>query len=149
MATLSGSTGDEDLDMEGRASLVEQSLAQLQAAYDQALRDEVRQPVIFLIDCEDPLGSQLARQWEGDDAVDGAILANTGQAASGSDEETFTTTLVRALPFGECQREVPQLFPYLNGSFAQPPHDGFLVVVISYGGAATFTAPFRQGRFSR
>ena len=144
MATLGGSTGDEDLDMEGRQSLVEQSLPDLWDAYDQALTDGLSHPVIFLIDCEDPIGGQIARQWEGDDAVDAAILANTEESSADAAGEAVTTTLIRAFPFQDCQREVPQLFPYLSGSFAQPPPDGLLVIVISYGGAATFTASSRR-----
>jgi hypothetical protein len=144
MATLGGSTGDDDHDMEGRQSLVEQSLPDLWDAYDQALSDGLSYPVIFLVDCEDPIGGQIARQWEGDDAVDAAILAHTEESATGTADEKVTTTLVRAFPFQDCQREVPQLFPYLSGSFAEPPPDGFLVLVISYGGAATFIAPSRR-----
>ncbi|NIP87357.1 MAG: hypothetical protein GTO03_18115, partial [Planctomycetales bacterium] len=87
------------------------------AAHDHALAEGMRQPVVFLVDCEDPLGSQIARQWAGDDAVDAAILATATESDSDSAEETSTTTLVQAFPFEECRREVPPLFPYLAGSF--------------------------------
>ena len=114
--------------MEGRQALVEASLSELFDAYDAAIAEGVNAPVVFLIDCEDPIGSEIARAWEGDDAVDAAILANAEDSGGVDSAEKITTTLARAYSFDESRREVPQLFPYLSGSFAQPPRDGFLIV---------------------
>jgi hypothetical protein len=141
MATLGGSTGDDEQDMEGRQSLVEHCLPALFDAYDQAQTDGILDPVIFLIDCEDPIGGEIARQWEGDDGVDVAILANADDSPADSEGEGPTTTLVRAFPFADCQHDIPEVFPYLSGSFAAPPSEGFLIVVVSFGGAATLNAP--------
>ena len=44
------------------------------------IADGVADPVAFLIDCEDEIGAQIARAWDGDDAVDAAILASAAQA---------------------------------------------------------------------
>ena len=126
--------------MEARQALVEAALPELFQAYDAAVAAEMKTPVVFLIDCEDPIGSEIARAWEGDDAVDAAILANA-EGAGADSAEKITTTLARAYSFDESRQEVPQLFPYLGDSFAQPPRDGFLIVVVSNNGAATLTAP--------
>lgn len=141
MNTLHGSTGDEQQDMTGRESLVEQCLAQLFEAYDEALAFGISDPVLFLVDCDDEIGGPISRAWEGDDAVNAATLTSTDHLES-SDEATATTTLARAFPFRDSCVEVPKVFPYLEETFQRPPpKDGFLVLAIAYGGAATFTVP--------
>ncbi len=139
MAAKKGSTGDEGRDMTGREVLLENSLPQLFDAHDRARDDGVQDAVVFLVDCEDEIGGQIARAWEGDDAVDSAIMANSEAAAEAG--ESLTTTLARPVPFDECRQEVPKFFPYLKESFETPPSDGFLVVVVSFGGAGTFAVP--------
>ena len=144
MAALRGSTGDDEQDMEGREALVEASLADVIEAFNEALRASVKEPVVFLVDCTDEIGEAVARAWEGDDAVESALLSVADQQPEGADESAVTATLIRGFPFADARQDVPKLFPYLAGSFDQPPSDEWiLVVVISYGGAATFHAPRR------
>ena len=141
MDGVQGSTGNEQDDMEGREALVEFCLVCLFEAYDLACHEEISYPVVFLIDCEDPIGGPIAREWEGDDPVDSAILAHAD--CGGNDRLTMTTVLTRAASFEDSRKDVSALFPYLAGSFDRlPPDDQFLVVAISFGGAATFTIPF-------
>lgn len=141
MARLTGSTGNETQDMDGREALLEDCLPQLFDTYERALEDNIVDPVVFLVDCEDDIGAAMARSWEGDDAVDAAILANAH--SDGVDpQSSITTTLARAFTFQECKNEVPRWFPYLSGTFDRsPPNDGFFVVVVTYGGAGSFTVP--------
>jgi hypothetical protein len=134
-----GGTGDFDQDMLGREELVESSLPLLFEAFDDAVRNNVADPVVFLIDCEDSLGGQIARAWLGDDAVDAAIAAQSAE----EDSAERTTVFARAFSFAESRREVAQAFPYLSGTFDDgPPDDAFIAVVVSFGGAATFFVPY-------
>ena len=142
MSDLRGSTGDEEQDMLGREALIEDSLAQVFEAYDHARRDGIKDPVVLLLDCEDEIGSPIARAWDGDDAVDAAIMANADRDGGDDDDAAITTTLARAESFKRCRREVPKVFPYLAGTFEQPPPErGFVTVVVAFGGAATFIVP--------
>lgn len=131
-----GDTGDEQANLEFRDWLLEESLDQVFAAYDHAIEMNTIYPVVFLIGCEDAVGGPIARAWEGDEAVDEAI-------AHYDDETDRATTLARAFPLADCRTEVPDLFPYLSGMFAEPPpQDGFWAIVIACGGASSFTVPF-------
>jgi hypothetical protein len=138
MEPTGGSTGDPEHDMLGREELIESSLPLVFETYDEAVRAGVVDPVVILVDCEDEIGHEIARQWVGDEAVEAAIAAQAGE----SDTPETTTALARAVSFRECRREISASFPYLRGTFEQPPPpDGFVAVVISFGGAATFTVP--------
>ena len=140
MGNNRGSTGDPGRDMDGREALVEDCLDELFAAYDRGRNDGVRDPVVFLIDCEDEIGEPIARAWEGDDVVDGAVLANAERPAEAGG--LSTTILARAFAFEDSRREIPELFPYLAASFQEPPStDRILVVAIAFGGAGTFVVP--------
>jgi len=142
MGGVFGGAENQDLDMEAREQLVEDCLSRLQDAHEEALQAGISDPVVFLIDCEDSVGTTIARNWEGDDAVDSAILANAECEHDGG-RETIATVLTRAVSFQESQRDVPGLFPYLAISFEQhPPKGQFLVIVVASGGSATFFAPF-------
>ncbi|HJN64743.1 MAG TPA: hypothetical protein QF761_00960 [Pirellulales bacterium] len=151
MGDVFGGAESQDLDMEARGQFVEDCLSRLQDAYKEALQEDISDPVLFLIDCEDRIGATIARSWEGDDAVDSAILANAeceheereteGRETEG--RKTIATVLTRAISFEEGRRLVPELFPYLAISFQQPlPKGHFLVIVVADGGSATFFAPF-------
>ena len=141
MDDVQGSTGNQEYDMEGRGQFVEDCLGRLVDAYESACREGVSNPIVFLIDCEDAVGATIARAWEGDDAVDSAILANAGDGRD--EEEKIATVLTRAFAFKESRQEVSSLFPYLTISFEQTPPEGhFMAVVVAYGGGATFFIPF-------
>jgi hypothetical protein len=140
MTELRGSTGDQQRDMDAREALVEDSLALVFEAYDRAAADGVVVPVIFLMDCEDEIGAEIARAWDGDDAVDAALLPEREQDAE-EGPSSLVTVLSRPADFEDCQRELPELFPYLAASFERPPTAGILVVVVAFGGAGTFTVP--------
>jgi len=129
-----GSSGDAERDMDARQDLLESSLAQVFNAYEASLADDVDEPVVLLLDCEDDIGGPMAREWEGDQAVDEAIR----QFA----KKQLVTTLARGFSFAECRQEIPAAFPYLAGSFDAPPEEGFLAIVVAAGGAGSFVVPF-------
>lgn len=133
----SQSSGKDSPEMDNRQDLLEGSLAQVFAVYGDGLEMGLPQPVVVLLDCEDEIGGPLARQLVGDADIDEA--RREVQADAG---ERITTTL--ALPFSweECRDEVAAWFPYLAATFEQTaPRDGFITVVVTAGGAATFTVP--------
>ncbi len=137
---FTGSTGDSERDMDGREALVEGCLARLFSAFDSGCAEGFSDPVVLLVDCEDAIGASIARDWEGNDAVDAAIMANADDA---EDQESFPTTiLIRVVFFADGQQELPKLFPYLKDAFSHgPPRNGFYVVAITFGGAGSFTVP--------
>ncbi len=120
--------------MDVRQDLLETSLAQVFNAHDAALADGVDEPVVLLLDCEDEIGAPMARQWEGDAAVDEALRKFA--------RKQLVTTLARAFPFADCQQELSAAFPYLAGSFQSPPTEGFLAIVIAAGGGGSFVVPY-------
>jgi hypothetical protein len=134
---------DPDDYLEVQQELLEVSLQLVFEAYDDACRRHVRDPVVFLLDCEDEVGGQIARSWLGDDAVDDAISEQHGGNAfpdCGKDEQT--TVFAMAFPFKECRRELPAIFPYLSSALDQSPsQDGFYVISVAAGGASIFTSP--------
>ena len=137
---FTGSTGDSEKDMDGREALVEGCLDRLFVAFDSGCEEGFLDPVVLLVDCEDAIGAPVARSWEGNDAVDAAIMENADAA---EDPEKFPTTiLIRVVSFTDGQQELPKWFPYLQDAFSHgPPRDGFYVVAITFGGAGTFTVP--------
>lgn len=123
--------------------LVESSLPLVFSTYDDALRDRIREPVVLLIDCEDSLGREIADAWLGREAVEDAIAAVHADASEeGDSDEVPTTVFARPMPLAACRQGIPPIFPYLRGSFARLPEDVVLVVVVTAGGAGTFTVPF-------
>lgn len=134
-----------------REHLIEGNFDEAVAGYNHARQQGEADPVVFLVDCEDSIGAEIARAWEGDEAVNDAILdaRHGGPVGEGdsskeaaAEAEQRTAILVRTFPFADCRQEVPNVFPYLADSFRQPPAAGtFLVVVVAADGAATFTAP--------
>jgi hypothetical protein len=129
------STGDAEVDSEHRQWLLEDSLEQVFAVYDEAFKANVAQPVVLLVDCADEIGGRFARAWEGDEAIDDALTRFEGETET-------TATVARAFGFADSKQEVPVLFTYLAESFSgDAPQDGFLTVVVACGGASTFTVP--------
>lgn len=122
--------------LEAQQMLLESSLEEVFRTFD-TVRETMSDPVVFLLDCEDAVGGEIARSWLGDDTVDGAI-------AEKKVADTFSTTVfVSAFPFAKCRTEVPAVFDYLGPVFASdPPSDGFLAIAVTSGGASALTVPF-------
>ena len=119
--------------LEQQQALAETSLELLFSTYDEARAAGVVDPVVLLLDCEDQIGGEIARAWLGEEAVNDAI---------GMNDQSDTTVFARPFGWRECQREVPQTFPYLAPVFQAPaPRDGFLVVSVTAGGASALTVP--------
>ncbi|RIK77597.1 MAG: hypothetical protein DCC67_12485 [Planctomycetota bacterium] len=127
---------DVELALEAQQTLLETSLPLVFEAYDDALRRNVADPVVLLVDCEDAIGGEIARTWLGDDVVDDAILAESAERQS----EDQTTVFAYAHSLEDCRREIPTVFPYLAPAL-QPPAAGFLAVSITAGGASALVVP--------
>jgi hypothetical protein len=69
MGIATGSTGDTDLDMEYQQSFLEDSLSQVFMAYDEAVGAGIDQPVVILLDCDDPIGGRVAQAWLGAETI--------------------------------------------------------------------------------
>ena len=137
-----GSTGDAEHDMDGREILIESALPQLFGAFDAAVEGGLIDPVVLLIDCEDTIGGPIAREWDGSDAVDAAIMSNAIDGQTSNTDERTTTILVKTVSFFDGQQELSRWFPYLSDALSKGPTvDEFYVVVISFGGAGVFTVP--------
>ncbi len=131
---------EESDPLEAQQLLLESSLELAFSAYDEALAAKLRDPVVFLLDCEDAIGGEIARSWLGEETVADAIADRT--ASADEDEETETTVFAHAFPFAQCQTEVPAVFPYLSPALKTPPVDGFLAIAVTCGGASALTVPF-------
>lgn len=135
--TESGDSSSEDDALEAQQWLLESSLALVFDAYDEAVAANERDPVVFILDCEDAVGGEIARSWLGEQAIADAIADRALE-----DEESETTVFAHAFPFAKCRTEVPAVFPYLKGAFERPPADGFLAISVTAGGASALTVPF-------
>jgi hypothetical protein len=124
----------EDDALEAQQWLLETSLPLAFSAYDEALAANMRDPVVFVLDCEDSVGGEIARSWLGDQIVEDAITDR--------DEDSETTVFAYAFPLAKCRTEVPAVFPYLQPAFNSPPVDGFLAISVTAGGASALTVPF-------
>ncbi len=121
--------------LEEQQALAESSLAAVFEAYDSAIEQRVPRPVVWVVDCEDEVGASIAQAWVGEEVVEEAIAT-----ADGGDDETIVFTA--AFSWEDCQREVPELFPYLAPVFAgDPPEDGVMLISVTSGGASVLTAP--------
>ena len=139
-SSRSSSSGDVDACLENQQMLLEGSLPLVFTAYDQATAAGVSNPVVLLLDCEDPIGEEIARGWLGEEAVDIAIQQVTSEQST---QETQTTVFAYGFAWDECHQEIPSVFPYLAPMFAQPPpRDGFLAISVTSGGASAFTVPW-------
>jgi hypothetical protein len=131
-------SGDEDLDaLEAQQWLLESSLPLAFDAYDEAVRAKQRDPVVFILDCEDAIGGEIARSWLGEQVIADAIADRSLE-----DDESETTVFAHAFPLAKCRTEVPAVFPYLTGVFERAPADGFLAISVTAGGASALTVPF-------
>jgi len=128
----------EDLAQLQQQSLLESSLPLVFEAYDAALQDGVVCPVVLLLDCEDPIGGEIARAWLGAESV-GEAIAERESATQAAEE---TTVFAHAFPLEQCREEIPRVFDYLAPVFQeQPPEDGFWAVSVTCGGASALTVP--------
>lgn len=124
--------------LEAQQELLEICLPAVFTAFDEAVERDVERPVVILLDCEDAIGGQIARGWLGDDAVDEAI-AEVG--TTDLDEEAITV-FAFGFSWEECQREIPQVFPYLASVFDEVAvTEGFLAISVTSGGASALTVP--------
>lgn len=118
--------------------LLESSLELVFAAYDDAVAEAMVEPVVFLLDCEDAIGEQIANAWLGAENVRNAVTEQ--QLAEPGGE--LTTVFAQAFPMAESRREVPAVFAYLAPIFdTELPADGFLAIAVTAGGASAFTVP--------
>jgi len=125
--------------LQAQQELLENSLPAAFSAYDLAKGEGMADPVVFLLDCEDEIGGEIARSWLGGDAIDEAIE----QRRAEDGEEGQTTVFAYAFPFEKCREEVPAIFPYLKPIFSKAlPRESFLAIVVTYGGASALTVPF-------
>lgn len=140
---------DESAALDEQQALLECSLQAVFSAYDEAAGKGMDGPVVFVIDCEDEIGGQVARAWLGAEAVDDAIEQRQLQEASDEQEDADgeameeTTIFVYSFPFAQCCDEVPKIFPYLGAMFDAPlTEEGVLAIVVTSGGASALTVPF-------
>ena len=102
--------GEDETDpLEAQQWLLESSLALAFDAYDEAIQAKQRDPVVFVLDCEDAIGGEIARSWLGEELIADAIADRALE-----DEESETTVFAHAFPFAQCRTEVPAVFPYLK-----------------------------------
>lgn len=133
---------DSDASQAAQEQLIEDSLPLVFQAYDDARERRIKNPVVFLLDCEDEIGGQIARSWVGDEAVDDAIAEQQIEFQEQA-VESSTTVFAVAFSYRQCLDEVPAVFPYLAPAFDKnPPADGFYAISVTAGGASIFTAPW-------
>ena len=140
-SSRSSSSDDVETCLENQQVLLEGSLPLVFTAYDQATAAGVCNPVVILLDCEDPIGEEIARSWLGEETVEIAIEQVASEQSTIRDAQT--TVFAHGFAWDECHREIPSVFPYLASMFAQPPpRDGFLAISVTSGGASALTVPW-------
>ncbi len=129
---------DDEAASQAQQEMLENCLELVFDAFDEGVADKVVDPIVFLLDCEDEIGVQIASGWMGAEAVRDAV-AEQQLADPGSE---LTTVFARAFPLVESRQEVPGVFPYLASVFdTELPKDGFLAIAVTAGGASAFTVP--------
>ncbi len=129
---------DDEAASQAQQEMLENCLELVFDAFDEGVADKVVDPIVFLLDCEDEIGEQIASAWMGAEAVRDAVAEQ--QLAEPSSD--LTTVFARAFPMSESRQEVPGVFPYLASVFdAELPKDGFLAIAVTAGGASAFTVP--------
>jgi hypothetical protein len=128
----------EEAALEAQQELLESSLPLVFEAFDAATKTGISLPIVFLIDCEDEIGSQIVQEWVGAETVEDAV-----EHRHLMESESQTTVFAHAFPWKDCCKEVPEVFPYLAPVFeGDYPKDGFLAIAVTRGGASVFTVPF-------
>lgn len=134
---------EEEAALQAQQELLESCLDLVFVAYDEARSQKVKSPVVYLLDCEDEIGQQIASAWLGEDVVRDAV---TEQRLDDPEGET-TTVFAHAFPLDKSREEVSAVFPYLAPVFEASefktgaPSDGFLTIAVTAGGASAFTVP--------
>lgn len=118
--------------LDEQQAMVESALELVFQTYDDGVAEGMQQPVVWLLDCEDPIGGQIARGWLGDEAVDDALAAA---------EDEDATLFARPVSWEVSKAETPSVFPYLADAFETPPTDGLMVIGVTAGGASAIIAP--------
>lgn len=136
----------EESILDAQQELLETSLPLVFAAFEAAANSGVAQPVVLLLDCEDPLGRQIAQSWLGASTVQEAIeyrqLTDTMELATDDGVPGQTTVFAHAFSLDACREEVPAVFPYLAPVFDQQlPANTFLAIAVTCGGACALTVP--------
>jgi hypothetical protein len=127
-----------DAALEAQQTLLETSLPLAFEVYDDAIKRNLKDPVVLLLDCEDEIGGEIARTWLGDEAVEDAIAHN----AASDPSEDETTVFAHAFSLEECRREIPPVFPYLAPALQGPPDPrGYWAISVTAGGASILTVP--------
>jgi len=130
----------EETALQEQQELLENSLPAAFSAYEMALDEGMAEPVVFLLDCEDEIGGEIARSWLGSETVDDAIEQRKLQEEVEGGE---TTVFAHAFPTSKCREEVPAIFPYIEAVFFEAlPCESLLVIVVTCGGASALTVPF-------
>ena len=128
--------------LENQQTLLESCLPTVFSAYDEACREGMSAPVVFLLDCEDEIGGEIARNWLGAEIVDQAVEQQHLQQAVNDEASGETTVFAYAFPLARCRKEVPEVFPYLGPVFEKAlPEDSFLTIAVTSGGASALTVP--------
>ena len=127
--------------LEAQQELLESSLPVAFEAYDQARNSGMKLPVVFLLDCEDPVGREIVQSWLGAESVQDAVEQR--QLSQQDQADSRTTVFTHAFPWLDCRTEVPEVFPYLEPVFDEEyPENGFLAIAVTRGGASALTVPF-------
>lgn len=124
--------------LESQQWLLETSLPLVFEAYDDAVKRQVEEPVVVLLDCEDVIGGDIARSWLGEETVEDAILHQSDDVDEGGQA---TTVFAIAFSLEECRTEVPAVFPYLEPALQGPPDAGFYAISVTSGGASILIVP--------
>ena len=129
----------EDQILEIQQELLESSLELAFSTFDTAKKSGMKDPVVFVVDCEDSIGREIAEHWLGRESVEEAIEQ---QHLLEESETGQTTVFAYAFPFKTCCTEVPAVFDYLAPVFEDaPPKEGFLAIAVTCGGASALTVP--------
>jgi hypothetical protein len=129
---------DLDAALEAQQWLLETSLPLVFEAYDDAVKRQVEEPVVVLLDCEDAIGGEIARGWLGEETVEDAILHQSDDVDPDSEA---TTVFAVAFSLEECRAEVPAVFPYLAPALEAAPDEGFYAISVTSGGASILIVP--------
>ena len=130
---MEDSSPSEQDALEQQQVMLESCLDLAFQAYDEALQQGTLDPVVILLDIEDHIGGQIAEGWFGPETMEEVL----GESAPGE-----TMVCAHAFAWKECQKAVPEVFPFLAPVFEKScSDDGFLAISVTCGGASALTVP--------